>query len=80
LEKRHRQGWVSEVCTNLSVLVSRVKEAKTRGEAVSIGFLVRCIFFSSLPQPLVSQFRELNRKKKIAPSAFRFFSWPGQRR
>ncbi|MEX0995652.1 MAG: urocanate hydratase [Flavobacteriaceae bacterium] len=35
---RHSQGWVDEVISNLGALVSRVKEAKTKKETVSIAY------------------------------------------
>lgn len=40
LYKRYRQGWLQEVITDLDTLIVRVREAKKRGEATSIGFLV----------------------------------------
>jgi urocanate hydratase len=39
LRKRHSQGWVNEVATDLDELVKRVKEAKSKKEIVSIAFL-----------------------------------------
>ncbi len=36
--KRHEQGWVDEVITNLDELVARVREAKENKEAVSIAY------------------------------------------
>jgi urocanate hydratase len=37
-EKRHAQGWVDEVVTDLDQLVSRVKKAKASKEVVSIAY------------------------------------------
>lgn len=37
-EKRHAQGWVDEVITDLDQLVSRVKKAKASKEVVSIAY------------------------------------------
>lgn len=37
-KKRHAQGWVDEVVTDLDQLVSRVKKAKTSKEVVSIAY------------------------------------------
>ncbi|MBN8575903.1 MAG: urocanate hydratase [Cytophagales bacterium] len=37
-EKRHQQGWVDEVVTNLDQLVSRVRKAKANKEVVSIAY------------------------------------------
>ena len=37
--KRHEQGWVKEVITDLDQLVERVKEAKKNKEVVSIAYL-----------------------------------------
>jgi urocanate hydratase len=37
-EKRHAQGWVDEVVTDLDALVARVKKAKAGKEVVSIAF------------------------------------------
>lgn len=37
--KRHAQGWVDVVITDLDVLVNRVKEAKANKEVLSIAFL-----------------------------------------
>lgn len=37
-EKRHEQGWVDEVFTDLDQLVSRVKKAKASKEVVSIAY------------------------------------------
>ena len=37
-EKRHAQGWVDEVITDLSLLVDRIKEAKAKKEIVSIAY------------------------------------------
>lgn len=39
LYKRHEQGWVDEVETDLDRLLLRVERARTRKEAVSIGYL-----------------------------------------
>mgnify|MGYP002758238112 CR=1 FL=1 len=36
--KRHEQGWVDEVITNLDELVARVREAKENKEVVSIAY------------------------------------------
>ncbi|RAV98129.1 urocanate hydratase [Pseudochryseolinea flava] len=36
--KRHQQGWVDEVISDLDVLVDRVKKAKASGEVVSIAY------------------------------------------
>ncbi|EDV23720.1 uncharacterized protein TRIADDRAFT_36098 [Trichoplax adhaerens] len=38
LEKRHKQGWVTTVCTSLEDCIARIREYKKKGEAVSIGF------------------------------------------
>jgi len=35
---RHEQGWVDEVYTDLSSLIERMSEARTRGEAVSLAY------------------------------------------
>lgn len=37
-EKRHAQGWVDEVITDLNQLVSRIKKAKANKEIVSIAY------------------------------------------
>jgi len=37
-QKRHAQGWVDEVVLDVNQLVSRVKEAKTKKEIVSIAY------------------------------------------
>jgi len=37
--KRQTQGWVDEVISDISLLVARVRKAKTDGEVVSIAFL-----------------------------------------
>jgi urocanate hydratase len=37
--KRHEQGWVDEVITDLDALVSRVRAAQSKKEVVSIAFL-----------------------------------------
>ncbi len=37
-EKRHQQGWVDEIISNIDILVERVKKAKTKKEIVSIAF------------------------------------------
>jgi len=39
LKKRHEQGWLMEVETDLDALLSRVEEARRAKEAVSIGYL-----------------------------------------
>ena len=39
VEKRHEQGWVDEVETDLEALVARVEQARLAGEAVSIAYL-----------------------------------------
>jgi urocanate hydratase len=38
-QKRASQGWVDEIITDLNALTMRVREAKTKKEIVSIGFL-----------------------------------------
>jgi len=38
LTKRYEQGWLKEIVKDLDKLVSRVKEAKAKGEATSIGY------------------------------------------
>jgi len=38
VEKRHAQGWVDEVYTNLNKLVERIKKAKENKEAVSLAY------------------------------------------
>ncbi len=38
VETRHQQGWVDEVYEELDAIVSRIAEARSRGEAVSIGY------------------------------------------
>ena len=37
--KRHEQGWLDEVWTDLDRLVARIEEARAAGEAVSLGYL-----------------------------------------
>ncbi|HEY9006091.1 MAG TPA: urocanate hydratase [Ohtaekwangia sp.] len=37
-QKRHEQGWVDEVVTDLDVLVKRVREAKAKKEVVSLAY------------------------------------------
>lgn len=39
LHKRHQQGWLREVCTDLEQCIARIKEARAAKEATSIGFL-----------------------------------------
>lgn len=39
LHKRHAQGWVQEVETDVDRLLARVEQARRAGEATSIGFL-----------------------------------------
>ena len=39
LQKRHQQGWLMEVCTDLDGCIARIKTARAAKEAVSIGFL-----------------------------------------
>jgi len=39
LHKRHEQGWLQEVETDLDKLVARIERARARREAVSIGYL-----------------------------------------
>lgn len=36
--KRHAQGWVDEIYSDLDQLIPRIKQAQTNGEAVSIAF------------------------------------------
>jgi urocanate hydratase len=38
LEKRHKQGWVDEVYTNLDELIQRIQKAQKNKEAVSMGY------------------------------------------
>ncbi len=38
-QKRHQQGWVDELCTDLEALVDRVKRAKASRETVSIAYI-----------------------------------------
>jgi urocanate hydratase len=38
IQKRHAQGWVDEVFTDLNELLIRIKKAKASGEAVSIAY------------------------------------------
>jgi urocanate hydratase len=37
--KRHEQGWLDEVETDLDKLLARIEQARTAGEAVSLGYL-----------------------------------------
>ncbi len=37
-QKRHEQGWVDEIFSDLDLLIPRIREAQTNGEAVSIAF------------------------------------------
>lgn len=37
--KRHEQGWLDEVHTDLSALLARIRQASAAGEAVSLGYL-----------------------------------------
>jgi urocanate hydratase len=37
-QKRHAQGWVDEIFTDLDALIDRIKVAKNRGEAVSLAY------------------------------------------
>jgi urocanate hydratase len=39
LHKRHRQGWLQEVCLDLDSTVRRIKEARATRQVTSIGFL-----------------------------------------
>ena len=39
LRKRHEQGWVREVETDLDALMRRIEQARARGEATSLGYL-----------------------------------------
>eukprot|EP00004_Rigifila_ramosa_P017062 TRINITY_DN4113_c0_g1_i1.p1 TRINITY_DN4113_c0_g1~~TRINITY_DN4113_c0_g1_i1.p1 ORF type:complete len:692 (-),score=165.56 TRINITY_DN4113_c0_g1_i1:62-2137(-) len=39
LRKRHQQGWVMEVCVTAAECVARIRVAKQKKEALSIGFL-----------------------------------------
>lgn len=39
VETRHSQGWVQEVYSDLDAVVKRIREAKTKKEAVSIAYL-----------------------------------------
>ena len=39
IHKRHRQGWLDEVETDLDRLLARVEQARAGGEAVSLGYL-----------------------------------------
>lgn len=39
IEKRHSQGWVQEIISDLNLLANRVKEAQTKKEAVAIAYL-----------------------------------------
>lgn len=38
LKKRHSQGWVMEIISDLDQLMKRIREAKKHGEATSIGY------------------------------------------
>jgi len=38
LQKRHKQGWLNEIHTDLKVLSDRIREAVANGEAVSLGY------------------------------------------
>ena len=38
VEKRHAQGWVDEVYTSLDDLMKRIREARAKGEAVSLAY------------------------------------------
>jgi len=39
LKKRHQQGWLDEYYNDLNELLTRIQKAKTKKEAVSIGYL-----------------------------------------
>lgn len=39
LYKRHEQGWLKEVCTDVDSTIKRIKEARAAKEATSIGYL-----------------------------------------
>ncbi|MCA9624398.1 MAG: urocanate hydratase [Myxococcales bacterium] len=39
IHKRHEQGWLDEVETELPALVARIERARAAGEAVSLGYL-----------------------------------------
>lgn len=39
IHKRHEQGWLDEVETDLDALVARIQQARERREAVSLGYL-----------------------------------------
>ena len=39
LHKRHRQGWLQEVCLDLDSAINRIKEAREKKQVTSIGFL-----------------------------------------
>jgi urocanate hydratase len=39
INKRHSQGWVDEVITDMNSLISRVKVTREKGEVVSLGYL-----------------------------------------
>lgn len=39
LHKRHRQGWLNEVCLDLDSTIARIKAARAAKEVTSIGFL-----------------------------------------
>ncbi len=39
LHKRHQQGWVQEVATDLDTCLRRIELARGRGEALSLGYL-----------------------------------------
>ncbi|RWS03308.1 urocanate hydratase-like isoform X1 [Dinothrombium tinctorium] len=38
LQKRYRQGWVSEIIDDIDMLIKRIREAKAKKEITSIGF------------------------------------------
>ena len=39
LEKRYKQGWISEKITDLDTLIVRIKEARKEGKPIAIGYL-----------------------------------------
>ena len=39
LHKRHEQGWLQEVATDLDVALKRIEEARTKKEPLSLGYL-----------------------------------------
>jgi len=39
INKRHEQGWLDEVYTDLNILIERIEKARSQKEAVSLGFL-----------------------------------------